>query len=154
MGGVNLSTAVLALKKQVTQAGQALSKVSVSLKELWHHVASTQNTKEPEPHLRTSQRTDPTPKVRAVGSGGLQKDFEQLSEQLPRSDGAVKSRLRKIASEGNTALVLIKRLSALADENLCSFAVKITRPDSSLRIFLRPSCGTRLRTNLSWLQFM
>lgn len=63
----------------------------------------------------------------------------------------MKSRLRKITSEVNKALVLIKWLSVLAVENLCSFSVKITRPDSSLWILLRLPCGTWLRTNLSWL---
>lgn len=86
--------------------------------------------------------------MRAAGSVCLQEHFEQPSEQLQRSDGPVKSSLRKITSEVNTALVLIKWLSVLAVENLCSFAVKITRPDSSLRIFLRLPCGTWLRTNL------
>lgn len=86
--------------------------------------------------------------MRAAGSACLQEDVEQPSEQLRRSDGPVKSSLRKIRSEANTALVLIKWLSALAVENLCSLAVKITRPDSSLRIFLRLPCGTWLWTNL------
>lgn len=36
----------------------------------------------------------------------------------------MKSSLRKITSEVNTALVLIKWLSVLAVENSCSFAVK------------------------------
>lgn len=62
--------------------------------------------------------------MRAAGSVCLQEHFEQPSEQLQRNDGPVKSSLRKITSEVNTALVLIKWLSVLAVENLCSFAVK------------------------------
>lgn len=51
-----------------------------------------------------------------MGSVCLQEHFEQPSEQLQRSDGPVKSSLRKITSEVNTALVLIKWLSVLAVE--------------------------------------
>lgn len=106
---------------------------------------------DPQWHLWTSQCRGHDWMHESGGQLGLQKHFEQLCEQLRTSDGPVKSSLRKIASEVNTALVLIKCLSALVVEKLCSSAVKITRPDSWLQIFLRFPCGTWLRTNLWWL---
>lgn len=97
--------------------------------------------KEPERNLRTPQRRGRDWEQESGGQLRLQKHFEPLSEQLRTSDGPVKSSLRKIASEVNTALVWIRRLSAWRTRQARLLVVDF--PAASLRNVAQDQSGVR-----------